>query len=327
MKALDRRLVQEIVDSIQSGDINEAGVRSLIITLRDHSNQFKVFTEVSHFVAHTVSRKMGMSNSSIERMKLIMEFFQQYISPKKKLSLIEPFPAWIKRLMILQVDRLETGELKKEFNLSHGSLKRYINEGFVDIDGSNNVIRKVGKLPNNALNAISRLLSFISGNASFTHEEFLEELIQILAKNRINFDKKQFTKHSDRLVLFIILLMHKVKYFNKKIFIGETRISAEKESILHGVNFIDKDGNEVEDTQTFGTLNVLGISEIDNGDKPLKVAHVIMTTNLTAKDYCEDSLFEVAVNEKFNAPNTYMMLNLDNDLKISTAYKLEQLDG
>ena len=292
MKAADRRLVQEIVDSIQSGDINEAGVRSLIITLRDHSNQFKVFTEVSHFVAHTVSRKMGMSNSSIERMKLIIEFFQQYISPKKKLSLIEPFPCLDKEANdSSQVDRLETGELKKEFNLSHGSLKRYIKEGFVDIDGSNNVIRKVGKLPNSALNAISRLLSFISGNASFTHEEFLEELIQTLAKNRINFDKKQLTKHSDRLVLFIILLMHKVKYFNKKIFIGETRISAEKESILHGVNFIDKDGNEVEDTQTFGTLNVLGISEIDNGDKTLKVAHVIMTTNLTAKDYCEDSLF------------------------------------
>src|SRR5690606_35211520 len=108
----------KIVDKIEAGDFDENDVDSLFMKLRAYSSDHRVFREIADFVAHNDNRDRGLANQALETMYLRMRFFLEYNSPKETLDLSQPFPLWIKRLMIFQVEKCEEGVLKERFNVT-----------------------------------------------------------------------------------------------------------------------------------------------------------------------------------------------------------------
>ena len=85
---------------------------------------------MADFVAHNDSRDRGLANQALEAMYLSMRVFLEYNSPKKTLDLSQPFPLWVKRLMIFQVERCEEEVLKDRVNVTASRLKSRIDNSF-----------------------------------------------------------------------------------------------------------------------------------------------------------------------------------------------------
>ena len=101
--------------------------------------------------------------------------------------------------------------------------------------------------------------------------------------------------------------------------VGECKISAEKVSILHNTKFVDIDGNPVEHIESFGNLYVQGTITLNHNNSDTKIAHTIMSTTLSAEEWCDDSLFEIEVSEHGYC---YKKLKLDNDLCLNENTRL-----
>jgi hypothetical protein len=202
MKPAEKAKTQKLLTKIESESFDENDIDSLFMKLRAYSLGFPVFREIADFVAHNDQRDRGLANQSLETMYLRMKFFLEYNSPKKVLDLSEPFPLWIKRLMIFQVDKSDETVLRDKFNVSPEQLKTRIKKGFEENQQTKMTIHN-GKLSENTFNSIKYIMSFISGNATITQKQLINELIEVLNKNNITFDESSLRSLSDKITICI----------------------------------------------------------------------------------------------------------------------------
>lgn len=325
MKSIEKNKAQKIVDKIQSGMFDENDVDLLFLKLRAYSSGYPIFREVSDFVAHNDNRDRGIANKSLETMYLSVMFFLEYTSPKKNLDIGSPFPLWIKKLIKLQVDKSDPNTLKEKFNVTKDRLKSRIDNGFKDNKKNKTTLLKNGKLSQETLLAIQHVLSFISGNHSFTQKDLIGEVISVIKSNDIKIDDEKFHVQSDKVTLCTLLLFHRATFDFKGHKAGMCQISSEKSSISYNTRFVDADGNEVENNETYGNLQIGGTVILDKDGKDLSIGHTVMSTDLKVDDWCEDSLFVI---EPFSDQTPQLMckrVKLDNELSISGNFKLTQI--
>lgn len=276
--------------------------------------------EIADFVAHNDERDRGLVNQALEHMYLSIRFFLDYQGENKKsLDIGVPFPSWILKLMKYQVERANESDLKTKFNVTRSRLISRIDSSFKVDKKDGTAQYRVGKLSTNTLEAISYCLGFISGTAKFTQDNLIDELIGVLRKNQLNFDEKLIRYQSDKITICTLLLFQHSTFSFKGYKVGVCRISAEKESILHNMKFVDIDGNEVEHKESFGDLYVQGLVTLDKDGQDLRIAHTIMSTTLAAEKWCDDILFTIETSEH---GINYRNLGLDRDLMINSNYKL-----
>ncbi len=327
MKPVEQNKTQKLVKKIESGHFDENDIDSLFMKLRAYSAGFPVFREVADFVAHNDMRDRGLANQSLETMYLRMKYFLEYNSPKKTLDVSSPFPLWIKRLMILQVDKCDEDELRTNFNVTRQRLVSRIDNAFKEDRQNQVALYKQGKLSTTTLKAIQHVMSFISGNASFGQDDLMNDLICVLRKNKLEIDEPVLRELSDKITVCVLLLFHHSEFDFKGYKLGRCNVSSEKESILNNTIFVDASGNVVEREESFGKLFVSGTITIENDGKELSFVHTIMTTNLFSDTWCSVELFHIEPLSK-EIPN-YMCkrIKLDVDLCLNEEFKLSDANA
>lgn len=322
VKPAEKVKTQKIVDKIEAGDFDENDVDNLFMKLRAYSIGYRVFREIADFVAHNDNRDRGLANQALETMYLRMKFFLEYNSPKRTLDLSQPFPLWIKRLMTFQVDKCDERVLREKFNVTGSRLKSRIDSGF-KVDKKYRVARyKDGKLSEDTFKAIQHVMSFLSGNAAFTQDELIEELVEVLKQNRLDFNPDVIFSLSDKITLCTLLLLHQAKFDIRGHKKAHCAISSDKESISHNVQFVDLDGNPVEHHESFGLLSIMGTVTVKNEEKDLGISHCVMSTNLDVESWCSESLFRIEPLSHEVPNHMCKRVRLDTDLAIGPDFKL-----
>ncbi|MDH5425651.1 MAG: hypothetical protein OEY29_11710 [Gammaproteobacteria bacterium] len=323
MREIERNKTQKLIRKIETGVFDENDIDILFMKLRAYSIEFPVFREISDFVAHNDLRNKGISNQSLETMYLRMKFFLEYNSPKKTLDLSNPFPLWIKRLIKFQIGKIDEEILRNKFNVTKHRLISRIENGFRNDNLNKIATYKQGKLSSETFNAIQHAMSFINGNPAFTQSDMINELINVLKKNKIIFNENSIYALSNKITMCILLLFHKVEFDFKGYKPGSCEIACEKELIAHNIKLVDDNGNEVEHYESFGNLYISGKITLNDNGKDISISHSIMPTDLDTETWCNENLFHIGPlsedipNHMFKKINLRGTLTLDNDFKLS----------
>ena len=289
MKPKEREKIQRILKKIETNEFDENDIDNLLIKLREYSRDFPLFRELADFVAHNDKRNKGKIKNLLESMYLSIKYFRLYVEDKKTLDIYKPFPSWIKRLMLHQVDKCNEAELYQKYKVRKDRLKNRIQKHFKE-NKSKSIVIYDRNLSYQTLEAIGYVMSFIYAQTTFTQDNIIQEIINILKKNNFQFDENEFRKNSNCLMLCILFLVHNTEFLlidgNK----GYCKIQPEFSSISIT---LDKEKKElIKIPESFGNLEVRGSVIVNEKDKELNIVFPVITTNLKVEDWCDISLFE-----------------------------------
>lgn len=268
MKLFDKSKTQKLIKKIESGHFDYDDVENLLMKLRDYCGSNQVFREIADFVAHKKERDRGVIKTSLEFMALSLRFYKEYHLPKKKLDLSNPFPKWIKKFMLYQVDKLDGVILKSEYSFDKNQLKTYIKDKF-NYSDNETVILKDESLSSSKIAVLSYLFSQFIIFPTFTQKQVIEAVIEVIEKNNLLLDTIKFLENQNIFILNLILLMHCTEYKNGKTIIGY--------SLIHGF----------EDNSS--SIFVGGHIKVD---EDMTYIHSIINTDLITTDYIHDDILK-----------------------------------
>lgn len=322
MKNLEKIKAQKIVNRIQNGMFDENDVDNLFMRLRASSQKNIIFREIADFVAHNDKRDRGLTNQSLEAMYYSMKYFLEFTSPNISLDISKPFPIWIKKLIKYQIDKIDEEKLKEKFFVRKERLKIRIEKGFKDDKKTNKTLLIKDKLSTETLQAIQFVMGFIITKEAFSQKDLINQIINVIGQNQISFDKDKILVQADKIILCVLLLLHNSEFDYKGHKLAYCTINTEKESVSWNTNFVDKDGNKIEIDENFGKLQVLGNVILNKEGKDLTISYPIMSTELDAEEWCDESLFNIEPLGKTNTEYLCKRLKLGENLVISENFKL-----
>lgn len=293
MKPIEKAKIQKLLAKLESGSFDENDVDNLFMRLRAYSHGNRIFREVADFVAHNDERNQGIATDSLEAFYLSFKYFLEYVSPKKSLDIGSPFPLYVKKLMKYQVGKCKENDLRDKFNVTKLRLASRIDSLFAEDKKQSLAFMKKLKISEDTLKAIQHLLSFIGSQPAFDQEQVVSELLKVIKANKFSVNESNILKNSDKIALCVMLLLHDATFEYGAHKQGFCKISCDNTSISHKQRFIDADGNPVEHEESFGKLQVLGYVILDKDGKDLTVCYPLMSTNLSAEDWCDDEMFVI----------------------------------
>lgn len=321
MKLAERQKAQKIISRIESGEFDENDIDNLFMRLRAYSFGNTVFREIADFVAHNDRRDRGRTVDSLEAFYLSFKYFGEYVSPKRSLNINEPFPLYVKKLMKYQALKADQSELKKRFGVSSRRLISKIDSTFSEDRKGGTASLKKGRISRETFEAVQFLLGFIGSHPAYDQVTILSEMVEVLAKNKLAFDKDEFLAQGDRITVCILFLLHDTEFEFGGPKPGYCRVSCEKLSIAHNVRFVDGEGNPVDHSESFGQLQVQGHVVVAYKDSEVTVCYPLMVTNLEVEEWCDESLFKIEpISEK--APNYHHKKVQFDDLSINVQGQL-----
>jgi hypothetical protein len=299
MKLVEREKIQKSITRIQSGRFDENDVDLIYIKLRAYSREFKIFREMGDFVAHNDKRNQGEFSATILGTFLEFRFFTEYIYPQKELRLNDPFPEYIKNLIIYKIDTSNEADFTNLFNTSKLQAKNKVEQIF-RIDKKNNITQPLStSIDNKTIEILNHLLSTIVIKPKFTQDKVIEELIQVMRQNRIDFNEKSILQQADKIMLCSLLLIHDAEYD-----IGSTRkatshLSCDNSGLPWASNVKYKN-------MEFGKLNINAtVPAIISDKQNINFSVPILTTYLNAVEYCNQNMF---AREKITSTPTYNLV-------------------
>lgn len=316
---------QKIIDRIESGEFDEMDVDNLLMYLRDFSNNYIVFREISNFVAHNNKRDKGLATDSLEAFYLNLKYFIEYPSENKQLDISKPFPIYIKKLMEYQVDKCKSIDLKSKFDTTKLKLKSKIKSLFEEDKKESTAVLRNIKISKKNIKAIEFLLSFISSMPTFTQKDLLNEIVQVIKDNDLIFDERKFLLQGERLTLCILMLLHDSKFDFKGHKLGSCKISCENTYIPHNIQLLNADGSISQHIGTFGNLEITGSIIVDKNGKDLTISYPLITTNLKVEEWCHENLFMIKPINETSPKLLYKFVDFDCELNFEENGKLSQL--
>lgn len=313
MKPNDKVKAQKILNKIQSGCFEETDVDSILMLLRAYSYGNKIFRELADFVAHNDERDRGIVNESIEGFYLSLRFFIDYNYSGKKLDVSEPFPKYIKKLIIHQINKCNDNEIKNECNLKKDKLIKEINKSFIANDKLDTVSLKGQSLSIDLFAAIEYVLSRIIVLPAFNLEQFIDEFIKVCLKNKLEIDELKIIKYQNKIIVCILLLLHKTRFTLFEKSPAYCEISCSHHSSL-------KDGF-ISDVN-FGNLTLKGFTEIYVKSKTLEICFDVIETKVPADKWCDENLFIIEKIITNNESITSRKLNFNYDLHLNSNDKI-----
>ncbi len=307
MKLTERHKIQKNIDTIQSGNFNETNVESLFTNLRPYCKGYNSFREIADFVAHNDERNKGLVNKTLENRYLILAYFLHYVSPKKKLNINNEFPSWIIKLVEYQSHLIDKKEFLDNFKFSRSTFLKNIKEGF-PIDYNRKVAIPSKKVfSENFYKALSKCLTFIHNIPPLTQDQVIKEIIGVLKTNKITIKENLIRQNSNKIIISVLILLHKTKYTFEELSNAETLISNEKST------------QNSEDI--LGNLYIAGKSKVKDVDGvEIEILTHIFSTNLKVEEWCDSSLITTVVLDD-NTEVKYVDLDeditLDNNFRIS----------
>lgn len=290
MKESERAKAQKVLDRILAGCFDENDVEILFMKLREYSSGRRVFQEVAHFVAHNNIRNRGVLHQSLERFYLHLKFLLEFVWLEKKPDWLGGFPLYIKRLIILQIDECEPDSLWQQFNLTPKQLKNHIETLFKEDKQTKIAVLVSSNVQHYTRLALEYIMDNLYCNPAFTDDDLMNDLLVVLSRNKLKFKADDIMAQRGAIVLCVMLLMHQSQFEFGGVSLGGC--------IIHSFPSGELVGSEVSvkfNSGDFGTLDVMGIVPATRHDGLIKVhfktSYPVFTTNLSAIDYCDESLF------------------------------------
>lgn len=322
LKAIEKSKAQKIISKIESGNFDENDVDNLYMRLRAYSRNHHVFREIADFVAHNDERNKGIANNSLEAFYFSIKYFNEFISPKPQLNIFEPFPLYVKKLMKYQVDKCKESDLKTKFNVSKLRLKSRIDTLFTEDKKTQTAVLKKPNISENNFKTIQHLLGFIGSHPAFDQSSIIKSILDVISDCKLKVCEDDFINQQQRITLCILLLIHDAKFKFGGGKQGYCTLSCEKTELPYGVKYVDPEGNPVEDTQTFGNLQINGHVVVDKDGRDLQVCYPLMSTDLEAVSWCEDNLFVIEPLSQEYSQHLYKKIKFDGDLVFSESGKV-----
>jgi hypothetical protein len=290
--------------------------------LRAFSDGNDVFREVADFVAHNDIRNKGMTNKSLESLYLSFKFFNEYTSEKKPLNISEPFPLYIKKLMMYQIDKCNEEDLKLKFSATKHTLESRISTLFKDDKKTATTQLKNPKLSKNNFQLIQYLLGFIGIQPAFDHTILISQIIKVIKNNELTVNENEFLKNADKLILCVLLLLDDSAFDFDGYKFGYCKLSCEKTFILHTQNLVDQDGNKIDYSESFGTLQLHGYVTLNKNGKDNTISFPLMTTNLLVDEWCDDTLFNLKALSESHPNLLHKIVDFDQELNFNSEWKI-----
>lgn len=317
IKGNEKVKVQKTIEDLSMGNFDERDIDYLFISLRAYSGNYKIFKEVSHFVAHNDLRNQGVTNESLEAFYLSFKYFSEYITDQRTLDIGVPFPSYIIKLMKYQIDKCKEDDLRK-FNVTKNRFKSRLDKYF-KINKKNKTALLSKRLSELNYSAINHILGFIGSHPAYTQQEIITEIVQVLHLNKMTFNEQDILNQSDRIMLCVLPLIHNTKYDFKGHKNGTCSIGCEKNSIPFDMTFINENGVLVEIKESFGNLQINGTVPTINKEHEIMVSFPVITTNLDVEKWCDNSLFTIDERE---GRYKLKVVNFDGSVGINQKFNL-----
>lgn len=321
----DKKDAQKTVDEILEGKFDARHVKYLFITLRDHSSTYKIFYEIAHFVAHSDNRNCGITNDALESFYLSFRYFSEYATENRKLDISKPFPAYIKKLMMYQVDKCEDADLKRRFNAGKDRIKSQIENLFKYDKKSNTFLLKHIDISQNKFEMLNHILGFIGTKPAYTSESILSELYLAITSNHLICDFQLLSAQKEKIILSVLCLIHNTKYDFGAHKYGQCKISCENPSIIREVLELGTIGIPLNPLEQYGNLSVLARVSFLNQGKEVNVCFTVLSTDLAADYWCEESMLKMERCTDTNRPIYFRKIDFDQEISINEKFRLEPL--
>lgn len=270
MKLVERVKAERTVEKIQGGTFDQDDIELLLIRLRAYSGGYWVFREASNFVAHNDVRDQGVINESLDTFNLSVRFFMEYGYTGVGLRLDEPFPAYIKKLLTLQVKKFDEKELLKETGLGRAKLLVKI-DNHIKKAAKGQCVLEVKKAGEKVYNAFAYLLQRIKVAPVFSPEDLYGEVIGVLSANKVAHNQDALFEQKDRFILSFALMLHQTQ-----------------QQLTDG-----KVGNCELDFEELGGVRHLVVKagvQVDFENAHVEMVHTIFNTGLSVVEYCGASI-------------------------------------
>ncbi|CRM78440.1 hypothetical protein [Pseudomonas sp. 31 R 17] len=324
IEGFERYKVEKTVKKIVEGNFDENTVDGLLMGLREHCASNSVFREIAHFVAHNKVRNQGLTNSELEAFYLSLRHFSEYVGPEKRLDFSVPVPMYIKKLLMVQLDKLTDAEIRKKYRERRKVLKSRIDKLFNFDEGKGTILLKEA-VSNPTAKLITDLLSFIQARPVFTQQLVLDQIVSTLNINNLMFEMSDLVLQSDKIVLCILALLHNTTYETADKAISKCYISSEHDLIPLGP-LVGLHGEAVVNS-SFGKLSLKGTVPVNwRGRNNIWAAFSIFLTDLLVEDWCEPSMVKiVSVGSTSGLPTHVLKVDFDRPLFINDDFKLQPL--
>jgi hypothetical protein len=191
---------KKVIQKIEQGFFSEDDIKLLLIDLREYADTKSIFREIAHFIAHH-KRDSGLTFFSLYRVYCRMRAYGEFQYNKKQLDLHKPIEKWFYDFVLFQLDEIESQILKKKYGFSRKHAKKIFKSFFAE--------ETVNEELENILNEAS---SSIKIKPLFSCNEIVSSFSETFKKLELLSDSSSFERQSKKLILSLLVLMHKREF-------------------------------------------------------------------------------------------------------------------
>lgn len=291
-KVSERQKIQGVLERIENDSFSPDDVDLLLIKLREYSLHGSIFQELSHFAAHNDNRNIGFTFSHISGFFNSIVFHMKHLSGNTPIIIETPVSSYIVETIIYNI-KASRIDFPETYKCSYDSFMSRFKNTFEKIKGSDTY--KVKSLIKGTVKkVIEDMLQKLIAQPLFTQEEIINQIIETLELNNFVFDSETIRQRSDRVILYIMLLMHGTEYNINKQDIAK--------SVLHVTNVEDKK-----------VLQLFAYFMVPDAKYPNKLLFPLISTNIDPDLYCSSRVIDINIHD---VDMCGLILNKENKLDL-----------
>lgn len=208
------------IQKIEQGSFSEDDIKLLLIDLREYSDTKSIFREIAHFIAHN-KRDSGLTFLSLYKVYCRMRAYGEFQYHTKQLDLSKPIEKWFYDFVLFQLDEIESHILKKKYGFSRKHAKKTFKSFFSEEKGIYKCVKAVDQ---GLINIVNEASSFIKIKPLFSCDEIVSSFSDTFKKLGLLIDSNDFEKQSEKLILGLLVLMHKREFHIGKDVFGKIEV-------------------------------------------------------------------------------------------------------
>ena len=292
---------KEAVQRIEQGNFSEDDIELLLIRLREYSDTKCIFRELAHFIAHH-KRDSGLTFLSLYRVYCRMRAYGEFQYHKKQIDVSKSIEKWFYDFILFQLDELESHILKKKYGFSRKQAKQKFKSFFCE---EKDVYRCNKPSDEGLANIINEASGFIKIKPLFSSEEIANSFLKTFKALGLITEPNDFKKQSDKLILSVLVLMHKREFHIENDVFGTT-----------AVDFPSDGFGKLKNMELRGTLQIPNLTDI------------VVTLIETTIDFENWGEIELLVQKETNIKDHFWtVFDQDADLTIGENSKLRRLSA
>jgi hypothetical protein len=298
IKGTARQKVFETIEKISENCFDYNAIDLLFSRLRDHVEKESIFHEIANFVAHNEMRKKGLINSSLNSLCHKINILFDITKENYNFDITKPFNKNILNIVKHQSKIIKDDFMYNQFSFIKSEFRNILEDAFL-ID-KNGMAAKRYNLPDNFIELFIYCINAIGIVPDYTQNEIIKEIVNALNNNQFEFDEKIIYQNGNKIMLSILLLLHRTKY----------NINANNIGYTH-VYYNAEDNNEERYMSLYAEVFHPEYNEISFG-------YPVIATNLKLNDWCDYSILSQLIDPKSNT-------GFNQSLIINKEFKLSPL--